>query len=214
MAIKSPIVAVVPMKPLAESKTRLSSHLSPNQRATLSLSMLRWVVRILVQSRVERVVVIGGDNSVKTESVSEGAEWIRDEYLELNRALDYAFGSVWEHGLSAAYIPADLPLLTAPDINGMIDTSEQGRILTMCWAHDGGTNGLIVPPDLGFGPLLGLDSYKRHQVHARELNAKFRHYESEGFYRDLDTIEDLRICMGLHPPCLVEIAEILKDIRE
>ncbi|MCY4654172.1 MAG: 2-phospho-L-lactate guanylyltransferase [Dehalococcoidia bacterium] len=214
MAVKSRIVAVVPMKPLTESKTRLSAQLSPSQRATLSLSMFKWVVQTLGKSNVSRVVVVGGDNAVEAASLREGAEWIKDEYLELNKAIEFAFESVWEEGLSAAYIPADLPLLTVADVNGMIDASEQGSLMTMCRAHDGGTNGIIVPPDLGFGPLLGSDSYRRHQMLAEELKVRYRSYESDGFYRDIDTIEDLRICMDLSPPCLVEIAEALKDVSE
>lgn len=202
------------MKPLVESKTRLSGHLSPSQRATLSLSMLKWVVQTLGKSRVARIVVIGGDDAVETESVRAGAEWIKDDYLDLNRALEYAFGNLWAEGLSAAYIPADLPLLTVPDVNGMIDASEHGRVLTMCRAHDGGTNGLIAPPDLGFGPLLGSDSFRRHQELASDLKVEFRNYESDGFYRDIDTIEDLRICMDMSPPCLAEIGEELKDVSE
>lgn len=200
------------MKPLAECKTRLSAQLSPDQRATLSLSMFKWVVRTLNKSNVSRVVVVGGDDTVETEAVRAGAEWIEDDYLELNKAIEFAFGSVWGDGLSAAYIPADLPLLTVSDVNGMIDASEQGRILTMCRAHDGGTNGIIVPPDLGFGPLLGSNSYIRHQLLAGELKVGYRNYESDGFYRDIDTIEDLRICMDLSPPCLAEIAEVLKGV--
>ena len=200
------------MKPLAECKTRLSAQLSPDQRATLSLSMFKWVVRTLNKSNVSRVVVVGGDDTVETEAVRAGAEWIEDDYLELNKAIEFAFGSVWGDGLSAAYIPADLPLLTVSDVNGMIDASEQGRILTMCRAHDGGTNGIIVPPDLGFGPLLGSNSYVRHQLLAGELKVGYRNYESDGFYRDIDTIEDLRICMDMSPPCLAEIAEVLKGV--
>ncbi len=200
------------MKPLAECKTRLSAQLSPDQRATLSLSMFKWVVRTLNKSNVSRVVVVGGDDTVETEAVRAGAEWIEDDYLELNKAIEFAFGSVWGDGLSAAYIPADLPLLTVSDVNGMIDASEQGRILTMCRAHDGGTNGIIVPPDLGFGPLLGSNSYIRHQLLAGELKVGYRNYKSDGFYRDIDTIEDLRICMDLSPPCLAEIAEVLKGV--
>ena len=205
---------MVPMKPLADSKTRLSAHLSPSKRATLSINMLRWVVQTLAGSRIERVVVIGGDVSVETESRMQGAEWIRDDYLELNQAIKFAFGRVWGEGLSAAYIPSDLPLLTVQDVNGLIDASDEGQMLTLCRAHDGGTNGLIAPPNLGFKPLLGSDSFRRHEMLARDLKVEFRSYESDGFYRDIDTIEDLRICMDLNPPCLVEIAEALKDLME
>ena len=202
------------MKPLAESKTRLSGHLSPSQRATLSLSMLKWVVQTLGKSRVARIVVIGGDDAVETESVRAGAEWIKDDYLDLNRALEYAFGNLWAEGLSAAYIPADLPLLTVPDVNGMIDASEHGRVLTMCRAHDGGTNGLIAPPSVGFRTRLGADSFRRHESLARELGIELRVCRSDGFSRDVDTIEDLRFCMSMRPPCLERIADVIKDVKE
>ena len=65
MADGSRIVAAVPMKALAESKTRLSGHLCPARRAELSLSMLSWVLSALRESRVSRVVVIGGDERVR-----------------------------------------------------------------------------------------------------------------------------------------------------
>ena len=209
----SQIVAVVPMKRLSESKTRLSGHLSPRQRAALSLSMLSWVVHVLGESRMARVVVIGGDGEVRAEALREGAEWVEDEYLDLNRAIEYAFGEVGREGGSAAYTPADLPLLTAADVDGMIEASEDGRLLTMCRAHDGGTNGLVAPPGVGFRPLLGPDSFGKHERLARELGIETREHSSAGFDRDVDTVEDLRVCMGMRPPCLAKIANELEGVR-
>ena len=126
MTSKPGIVAAVPMKSLAESKTRLSGHLSPAQRSALSLSMFSWVVNALAESRMAGVVVVGGDRTVRAEAERAGAEWVRDEFLDLNKAIARVFGSVWGSGRSAAYVPADLPLLTPPDIDRMIEASEEG----------------------------------------------------------------------------------------
>lgn len=176
--------------------------------------MFSWVVHTLTESRIARVIVVGGDREVKAESVRAGVEWVRDEFLDLNKAIARVFGNVWENGQSAAYVPADLPLLTPSDIDGMIDASDEGRFLTMCRAHDGGTNGLIAPPGAGFRPLLGSDSFRLHQALARELGIELRKYHSAGFHRDVDTVEDLRFCMGLRPPCLAKIADALEDVRK
>ena len=211
MTDKSRIVAVVPMKPLAESKTRLTGHLSPTQRATLSHSMFSWVLGTLAQSRVSRVVVVGGDDAVKSATLREGADWIQDEFLNLNKAIEYVFGVVWRERQSAAYVPADLPLLTSSDVNDAIEASADGRFLTLCRAHDGGTNCLIAPPHTGFRPRLGPDSFRRHTELADELDLDWRRHHSEGFQRDVDTISDLRYCMEKRPPCLKVITEQIED---
>ena len=52
---------------------------------------------------------------------------MEDEFLDLNRAIGHVFNMVWREGRSAIYVPADLPLLTASDVDGMIEASEDGR---------------------------------------------------------------------------------------
>ena len=202
------------MKSLAESKTRLSPHLSATRRSELSLSMFSWVVNALAESRIARVIVVGGDREVRAEARRAGAEWVRDEFLDLNKAIARVFDEVWENGQSAAYVPADLPLLTPSDIDGMIEASEEGRFLTMCRARDGGTNGLIAPPGAGFHTRLGADSFRKHQALARELGMELRAYHSDGFSRDVDTIEDLRFCMERRPPCLNVVADVFEDVNK
>ena len=202
------------MKPLAESKTRLSPHISPERRAALSLDMLSWVVGVLGESRVERVVVIGGDDEVKAASLAGGAEWVADEYLDLNKAVLHAFEMAWREGKAAAYLPADLPLLTALDVDGAIEASADGAFLTICPAHDGGTNGLIAPPGVGFYPRLGSDSFARHKELADELGIEMRERRSAGFDRDVDTIDDLRRCVRMGAPCLKDYIEIAREVNE
>ena len=208
------VAAVVPMKPLAQSKTRLSAALTPERRADLSLAMLRSVLRVLRRSRMGRLIVVGGDRRVRAAARETGAAWRPDKFGDLNAALAAAFRALRAAGLPAAYIPADLPLLAAADVDALLDASEDGAALTLCPAHDGGTNAIVVPPSAAFEPLLGIGSFRRHKIRARKLGLKPRVARIPGFERDLDTIEDLRICLRARPPRLAAFADLAPEIAE
>ncbi len=151
----SPVAAVAPMKPLAQSKTRLAAALPPERRAALSLAMLRSVLSALRRSRVGRIIVVGGDARVRDEARERGAEWRADDFGDLNAALAAAFRDLRAEGTPAAYIPADLPLLAPEDVDALLAASQDGAALTLCPAHDGGTNAIVAPPSAaGFQPLL------------------------------------------------------------
>ena len=210
---KSPAVAVTPMKPLAESKTRLAPALPPARRAALSVAMLRSVLDALRRSRMARIIVVGGDDLVRGEARGMGAEWRPDEFGDLNAALAAAFRALRSEGAPAAYVPADLPLLAAEDVDALLDASEDGAALTFCPAHDGGTNAIVAPPSAEFEPLLGTDSFRRHKAAARRRGQSARIARLPGFERDLDTIEDLRICLRARPPSLAAFADLETAIK-
>ena len=206
------VAAVVPMKPLAESKTRLASALPPARRAALSLAMLRSVLRALNRSRMARIVVVGGDWRVRSESRKMGAAWRPDKFGDLNAALAGAFRALRAANLPAAYIPADLPLLSGEDVDALLEASRDGDALTLCPALDGGTNAIVVPPSAAFEPLLGIGSFRRHMRRARRLGLETRVARIPGFERDLDTVEDLRICLRARPPCLEAFADVAPEV--
>ena len=206
------MAAVVPMKPLAESKTRLASALPPARRAALSLAMLRSVLRALSRSRMARIIVVGGDCRVRDEAREMGAAWRPDKFGDLNAALADAFRALRADGLPAAYIPADLPLLAGEDVDALLEASDDGAALTLCPALDGGTNAIVVPPSAAFEPLLGIGSFRRHERRARRLGLETRVARIPGFERDLDTIEDLRICLRARPPCLGAFVDIAPEV--
>ena len=154
-------LAVVPMKPLPESKSRLHPHLTCCRRAALSLSMLTWVLGVLKSFTNVETLVVGGDCRVGDAARRAGACWVDDVRLDLNEAVEYGFARARESKLPAFFIPADLPFLSPADVEDALSTSEGGARLTICPAHDGGTNGLIVPPGLVFAS----------EAWARELQA-------------------------------------------
>lgn len=188
------------MKPLAESKTRLSDHLGGNERAELSAVMLARVLTALGDSGVSGTVVVGGDKRVRSIAAEHDAAWSPDMFNDLNLAVDEAFKRVWDSGGIAAYIPGDLPLLTDSDLLGLLELVTYTHGITICPAHDGGTNALVIPEDLGFTPRLGSQSHRKHRGLAMTLGIEFRELWTPGFELDVDTINDLIDCLDNLPP--------------
>ena len=193
------LAAVIPMKSLADSKSRLAPVLDSRQRASLSLNLLGLVLNAAVSSSLDRVIVLGGDD-VRSLASSRGAEWIPDGGGGLNKELGAAQGRLSAAGMASVYIPGDLPLLTGPDIENVIETSNGGELLTLCpAAEDGGTNGLMVPANSPFRPELGQDSFARHLRAAENAGLPHAVCPPPGFGLDLDSVADLEACERLQP---------------
>ena len=186
------------MKSLSESKSRLAPALDSRQRASLSLNLLDVVLSAAVSSSLDRVIVLGGDEDVRSLASGRGAEWMLDSGGGLNEELGAVMGQLSAAGFASIYIPGDLPLLAGSDIETVVETSEGGELLTLCpAAEDGGTNGLVVPATRPFRPMLGKDSFARHLRAAEALpHAVCR---TPGFGLDLDSVADLEACERLQP---------------
>jgi 2-phospho-L-lactate guanylyltransferase len=192
------LAAVIPMKSLAESKSRLAPLLDPRQRASLSLNLLDLVLNAALTSSLDRVIVLGGDGDVRSLASGRGAEWMSDGGGGLNNELSAVLGQLSAAGMASVYIPGDLPLLTRSDIETVIETSLGGELLTLCPAtEDGGTNGLVVPPSSPFRPTLGQDSFTRHLRAAEGLPHAV--CNTPGFGLDLDSVADLEACERIQP---------------
>ena len=193
------IIAVVPMKPLSQSKTRLTDVLSERERAALSLAMFRKVVSA-AQEALGAVWVVGGDDAVRATAESLGAVWREDPGRDLNDSLGFALDLACENDLSAIYLPADLPFLIAADVEKVVQASNNGETLTLSPAQqDGGTNAMLVPRCLPFPPALGKDSFRRHERQAAQLGIQYTVCLSDGLALDLDTPADLALCEKRQP---------------
>ena len=193
------IVAVVPMKPLSQSKTRLAGVLSQPERAELSLAMFSKVVAA-AQDALGAVWVVGGDDAVRQTAERIGAVWHEDPANDLNESLTFALDNACKNEMSAIYLPADLPFIAAADIDKIVRASGKGETLTLSPARqDGGTNAMLIPKCLPFPPLLGSDSFKRHERQAESLGIPYAVCLSEAIGLDLDTPDDLALCGKLEP---------------
>jgi len=209
-------IAIIPMKPLDQAKTRLSREMTPSQRMALSRNMLRRVLQAVngaipglpEDSPVEKVWVVGGDNDVRQIATDERATWYEEEGSDINDTLWLAFQRALDSGKAAFFLPGDLPFLKPKDIYGMVGASRHLRNVTLAPARQGGgTNGILVPPGLAqpFRPLLGTDSFRRHLSQAIALGLSVAIYYSPGLAFDLDTFEDLRAYEYIEPGLLEKL---------
>ena len=201
------IVAVVPMKPLSQSKTRLAGVLSQTERAELSFAMFSRVVAAAHRALGE-VWVVGGDDAVRQGAECAGATWQEDPADNLNDSLTFALQNACDEGLPALYLPADLPFITAADIYKIVQASGGGETLTLSPAQqDGGTNAMLIPQCLSFPALLGKDSFAKHKRQAASLGIQYTVCLSDGLILDLDTPEDLALCDRLRPGFLSKMMQ-------
>lgn len=194
------VVALIPMKPLHLAKSRLSTRLHSGHRAALALGMFAGVVKAAFNSKVAEIWVVGGDFKASERSRYPGIRWLDDPGLGLNDALSEAMKLADDAGFASLYLPADLPFLKSGDIDAMVETSEGGAKLAFAPAQsDGGTNAMLVPASSGFRPLLGEDSFRRHQQVAGDMGIPYGLCNSSGFDLDLDTPTDLTRCEEIQP---------------
>ena len=188
-----PLRTIVPMKPLAEAKTRLWDDLSPLERQAVVLLMLERVVAAAASATARGAcVVVGGDEVVREVAEAAGARWAPDDTNGLNAALWAAMQSAYADGAEATlFLPGDLPLITGDDVHALIAASN-GYTATACVraASDGGTNALLQPAGTAFEPLLGKQSFRKHCEAASAAGATLVTPDLPRIAFDLDTRAD------------------------
>src|SRR5215217_6210244 len=111
------VSAVVPVKDLRGTKSRLAPILDPGARAGLTLYMMGRVVRAIAEAGVEDVCVVSPDRMVLEEAKRRGATPLVQDSRGLNPALEEGRRRALGLGASTLLVlPADLPLLDAGDL--------------------------------------------------------------------------------------------------
>jgi 2-phospho-L-lactate guanylyltransferase len=189
--------AIVPVKALHESKSRLREVLTPEQRVDLSREMLLNTLRVLAEvPEIERTLVVSADPTVLALAQEHGAEALEERGSpSLNRALTQSTVLAREIELEAVLVlPADLPLIQAEDVRALIEALQAPPIVVIAPdRRHRGTNALLVAPpgtiEYGFGP----DSFERHIRSAETAGARVEIIELPTLGLDLDAPEDLEI---------------------
>ena len=203
------IVAIVPMKPLGQAKSRLAGVLTQFQRTMLTQTLLRRVLGAITgsetvlsaESQVDSVWVVGGDADICRIAKEEGASWYEEIGSDINETLGLCFQRAFESGRAALFLPGDLPFLNSSDIDGMVGASGNLKNLILAPARrGGGTNGMLLPPQRQpFRPMLGTDSFTRHLSQAASLGLPVASFYNQGLAFDLDTPEDLKAYEDIEP---------------
>jgi 2-phospho-L-lactate guanylyltransferase len=188
--------AIIPVKPLHESKRRLAHLLPAEARADLIHHFLDNLLAALNETPgIDKVLVVSGDRAVTTLAETYGATvLIEVEPAGLNvavaRGADYAV----ERGATAALIlPADLPFATVEDIEQMLRprTTDQGPLIALTGDEsESGTNALLLAPPDDFTFHYGPGSFQAHLDEAEARGRAVHVIDAPGLRFDLDTESD------------------------
>ena len=193
--------AVVPVKDLGRAKTRLSHILTPSQRATLMLNLLKHTLTVLQTGGPDLagVAVVSPDPAV-LRLARESGVWALPETPQdqtepdarLNTALSGVARRLAEEcrptPTDLLILPADLPLLTSADITALLGAGQPGEaVLANDWQWQG-TNGLLLDlaTALDFHYQFGPDSFARHRQALTEAGIRVKVCDRPGLGYDLD----------------------------
>ena len=209
MVDESSIVPIIPMKPLADCKTRLSRTLTAEERGDLVIGMLRRVIMAIKGASIDVFWVVGGDWRIRNLTRNFDGLWIEDFGRNLNDTVDKSFDRASQRGHGAMYLPGDLPFIKSADITSMLRSTGQGRNIVLAPARrDSGTNGILIPPKLAFKPELGNRSFTKHLSQAGKLGISVAICYSEGLGFDLDITEDLEFFQQREPGLLQRLTPL------
>jgi 2-phospho-L-lactate guanylyltransferase len=184
---------IIPVKPFAEGKSRLSMILSAGEREGLARRMFRHVLNAARDAQVfERIMVVSRDREVLAIANETGVECLLENGSGLNAALDQARRyAVGRGAQSLVVLPADLPAITADELRCFVQQAPSGRGLAIAPSTAGGTNALyLCPPDL-IPFSFGEGSSERHLDLARQNSAAVEVRQSPLLSFDLDLPDDL-----------------------
>ncbi|MEE2914476.1 MAG: 2-phospho-L-lactate guanylyltransferase [Pseudomonadota bacterium] len=163
------VVAVLPIKQLANAKQRLRSLLDDEQRRGLFKAMVEDVLEaVTVCPSIDRAIVVTSDDEVSALAHYYGAE-VRPEpeVAGLIPAVTVTADALASEGVRAMlFLPGDVPLVSAEDLeivaDGLASVANDPQMIIVP-AHDlGGTNCLLVSPPNAMSFGFGEDSYRRH----------------------------------------------------
>jgi 2-phospho-L-lactate guanylyltransferase len=194
------VFLVIPIKKLSNSKTRLSSFLSPLERQALMLAMIKDVLKAVKSSKkIDNVIVTSSDLNVFKISKEFNVEFVEEKFQHgLNYALKNAIEyCIKKNSKSVLIIPADIPLVLAEDLEEIIDLGKSSSVVITPSKNGHGTNALMLSPPNIIQPMYGKNSFYYHIHEAKIKGVKVKVYKSNRIALDIDTPKDLMDFMSL-----------------
>jgi coenzyme F420-0:L-glutamate ligase/coenzyme F420-1:gamma-L-glutamate ligase len=192
------VAAVIPVRSLEGSKSRLGGQLDAEEREALVTALLVRTIRAARGAAgITHVVVVSPDPHVLSVAAAEGADALAQSGAGLNGALDD--GREWARGRHAPallVLPADLPFVSTEAIEAVLRRFAAGRapaeplVGLVPDRHGDGTNALLLAPPTAIPFSFGGHSRGAHEAAARAAGARL--VVADGpLSTDLDTADDL-----------------------
>ncbi|MBB3036237.1 2-phospho-L-lactate guanylyltransferase [Hoyosella altamirensis] len=202
---------LIPVKPFAHAKSRLSSALGPEDRGRIAEAMLRDTLSAVRScADVNGVTLIGHRSEIADIASEYGVSVLDDAELLGSATKRIPTGTIADSRLNAVIagaadtirreaanyaigvLHADLPALGAHDITAVIgDMRRSPSPIFVADRHGYGTTGLFMPQGVMFAPQFGESSAIRHL----QAGAAAAAGELAGLRCDVDTPEDLEAAL-------------------
>ncbi|MBW2382056.1 MAG: 2-phospho-L-lactate guanylyltransferase [Deltaproteobacteria bacterium] len=188
--------AVVPVKSLAASKSRLLPELSRDELDALALAMVEDVVRALLATpALGRVAVATPDDRVAELARALGAEALHGPDPGLNEAIDAAARKLHlPEGSTLMVVLGDVAGAESTDLERLFDALAElppGPAAVLAPSSDGGTAALLRRPPDAIPSCFGRESAARHREAASQVGAAFAELRLDSLAIDLDRAEDV-----------------------
>ena len=189
------VCAVVPVKNLENAKQRLSPVLTSTERYCLFRSMLEDVLTAIVHtSALARVVLVTRDDEVASIARKFGVETLEEaENRGQTEAVSFAVKQLMTAGVTSLLaLPADIPLVSAQDIEAVIDAHAFESAITIAPARDElGSNAILCSPPDALPLRFGDNSFYPHVARARQCGIEPTIVKRPGLGLDIDVPTDL-----------------------
>jgi 2-phospho-L-lactate guanylyltransferase len=191
-------LALVPVKSLAASKSRLLPSLSREQLEQLSLAMLSDVVEALCGvPALDRVVVATPDATVARAAREAGADALLRPDPGLNAAIDAGASDLLARDEPFLVVLGDVAGARSEELERLFEAANElsHPCATLAPSSDGGTSALLRLPWDAIPSCFGRDSAKAHRDAAGEAGIGLRELALPSLAIDLDRPEDLALFM-------------------
>jgi 2-phospho-L-lactate guanylyltransferase len=185
--------AVIPVRGLTESKTRLSAHLQGDKRKILVEALLDDVLSSIIRSKVYgTVMVISPDENVAGRIRPEEVSFLKQTGMGLNRAVEQGNRLATQgHARSLTTVLADIPLVEPADFKELVNLGSPGRRVVLAPSKKGGTNVMLTSPPGVISPSYGRWSYSKHLRQAQASGLSAYSISNSRVSFDIDKMSDL-----------------------
>ena len=191
------IAAVVPVKALAEAKSRLFPERARSDVEALSLAMMGDLIACLrATPGIARVVVVTPDSAVAGAAQEQGAQALLRREPGLNPAIEAASAAVAGPGDGVLVVLGDVAAADPRELAQLLDAAP-ARGVALAPSRDGGTSALLRRPADVIPARFGADSAKHHREAAAAAGAALVELALGSLAIDVDRAEDARAILAL-----------------
>jgi 2-phospho-L-lactate guanylyltransferase len=206
--------AIIPVKGLVESKTRLSPFLSIPDRKRIIVALLEDVLSAVKESALfRRVLVVSQDRNVEEIAKRYEGLFLHQEGQGLNAGIRQStVVALRENASSTAVILADIPLIESRDLEELDSLGGRGSRVVLSPSLKAGTNVMIRQPPNAIPPAYGRWSFSTHLRAAQKTEVQTYAISNPRLSFDVDTPDDLLALRRKDPRQKTHAARVLQDM--